>query len=122
MEITSRNVNNCACIVDKQPDKGTKFGAFSAIFGQLSERMTNLEFNKNEDQYRQLMDQLRNKLSKISEGGGKKNADKQREQGKLLARERIQYLIDKGSHFIEIGARQPMACTKNMAAVLQLAW
>jgi acetyl-CoA carboxylase carboxyltransferase component len=66
--------------------------------------MTNLEFNKNEDQYRQLMDQLRNKLSKISEGGGKKNADKQREQGKLLARERIQYLIDKGSHFIEIGA------------------
>lgn len=35
---------------------------------------------------------------------GKKNADKQHEQGKLLARERIEYLIDKGSSFLEIGA------------------
>ena len=53
---------------------------------------------------RQLVDALKNKLNKISEGGGKKNADKQREQGKLLARERIEYLIDKDSDFIEVGA------------------
>ena len=53
---------------------------------------------------RQLVDGLKHKLSKISLGGGKKNADKQKEQGKLLARERIEYLADKDSGFIEIGA------------------
>ena len=53
---------------------------------------------------RQLVDQLKYKLSKIAEGGGAKNAAKQKDQGKLLARERIEYLIDKGSEFIEIGA------------------
>ncbi len=53
---------------------------------------------------RQLVDALKNKLHTISLGGGKKNADKQKEQGKLLARERIEYLIDKDSSFIEVGA------------------
>ena len=66
--------------------------------------MTDFEFNKNEDSMRLLVDQLKSKLSKIALGGGKKNADKQHEQGKLLARERIEYLIDKGSSFLEIGA------------------
>lgn len=63
-----------------------------------------IEFNKNEDSMRQLVDALKNKLNKVAEGGGKKNADKQKEQGKLLARERIEYLIDKDSDFIEIAA------------------
>ena len=63
-----------------------------------------IEFNKNEDGMRQLVDALKNKLSKIYLGGGKKNADRQKEQGKLLARERIEYLVDKDSDFIEIGA------------------
>ncbi len=66
--------------------------------------MENLEFNKNEDAMRQLVDQLKNKLTKIAEGGGAKSAARQKEQGKLLARERIEYLIDKGSDFLEIGA------------------
>ncbi len=66
--------------------------------------MTDIEFNKNEDAMRQLVDQLKYKLAKIDEGGGKKNAAKQKAQGKLLARERIEYLIDKNSTFLEIGA------------------
>ncbi len=66
--------------------------------------MSNIEFNKNEDAMRQLVDQLKFRQNKISEGGGAKNAAKQKELGKLLARERIEYLIDKGSNFIEIGA------------------
>ena len=53
---------------------------------------------------RQLVMQLQHKLTKVMEGGGKKNADKQREQGKMLARERVEYLIDKDSPFIEVGA------------------
>jgi len=65
--------------------------------------MSDIEFNKNEDAMRQLVDKLKHKRKTISEGGGEKNAKKQRDQGKMLARERVQYLIDKKSNFIEIG-------------------
>src|SRR5215213_11426347 len=44
------------------------------------------------------------KAQKIYEGGGQKAIAKQREKNKLTARERIDYLIDKNSDFIEIGA------------------
>jgi 3-methylcrotonyl-CoA carboxylase beta subunit len=64
----------------------------------------NLEFNKNEDINKQLIFQVKSRLKKIYEGGGAKSAAKQKEKGKLLARERIQYLIDKESEFLEIGA------------------
>ncbi|CAN5391946.1 carboxyl transferase domain-containing protein [soil metagenome] len=63
-----------------------------------------IEFNKNEDGMRQLVDALKNKLNVIAQGGGKKNSAKQKEQGKLLARERVEYLTDNDSPFIEIGA------------------
>jgi len=66
--------------------------------------MTDIEFNKNEDSMRQLVDHLKHRQSKIAEGGGPKNAAKQKEQGKMLARERIEYLIDKNTDFFEIGA------------------
>ena len=44
------------------------------------------------------------RLEKIYEGGGKKAIAKQKEKGKLTARERINYLVDKNSVFVEIGA------------------
>src|SRR5689334_12137219 len=65
---------------------------------------TDLEFNKNEDSMRQLTDALKQKLDKIHDGGGKKNIEKQHAQGKLTARERIKYLVDKDSRTIEVGA------------------
>ncbi|WP_421939202.1 acyl-CoA carboxylase subunit beta [Pedobacter sp.] len=64
----------------------------------------NIEFNKNEDVNKQLVYELRTKLKKIYLGGGEKNAAKQKAKGKLLARERVKYLIDKDSKFLEIGA------------------
>lgn len=64
----------------------------------------NIEFNKNEDINKQLVYKLRTKLKKIYLGGGEKNAAKQKEKGKLLARERIDYLIDKNTEFLEVGA------------------
>ncbi|MFT6814973.1 MAG: 3-methylcrotonyl-CoA carboxylase beta subunit [Sphingobacteriales bacterium] len=63
-----------------------------------------LSFNKNEDVNKQLVDKLKHKLKKIYLGGGEKNAAKQKAKGKLLARERIEYLRDKDSEFLEIGA------------------
>jgi hypothetical protein len=64
----------------------------------------NLEFNKNEDFNRLDWDAVKAKLQKIYEGGGAKAAAKQREKGKMLCRERIDYLRDKDSAWIEIGA------------------
>ncbi|ARS40083.1 methylcrotonoyl-CoA carboxylase [Sphingobacteriaceae bacterium GW460-11-11-14-LB5] len=64
----------------------------------------NIEFNKNEDVNKQLVYELKTRLKKIYLGGGEKNAAKQKEKGKLLARERIAYLIDKDSNFLEVGA------------------
>lgn len=62
-----------------------------------------MEFNKNEDQYKQLVSQLQTKSKKVKLGGGEKKIDEQHQKGKLTARERIQYLIDKDSNFLEIG-------------------
>jgi 3-methylcrotonyl-CoA carboxylase beta subunit len=63
----------------------------------------NLEFNKNEDQLKQLCARLKAKADKTMLGGGSKKIDEQHQKGKLTARERIHYLIDKGSQFLEIG-------------------
>jgi len=64
----------------------------------------NIEFNKNEDVNKQLVYDLKTRLKKIYLGGGEKNAVKQKEKGKLLARERITYLTDEGTEFLELGA------------------
>lgn len=64
----------------------------------------NLEFNRNEDQLKQSLSDMRRKLDKIFEGGGKKSIEKQREKNKLTPRERIDYLTDQDKPFIEIGA------------------
>lgn len=63
-----------------------------------------LTFNKNEDAMRMAWSEIRKKLDKIYEGGGKKAAEKQHEKKKLTARERIAYLCDDDKPFIEIGA------------------
>lgn len=62
-----------------------------------------LEFNRNEDVYKQLIHQLQTKANKTRLGGGQKKIDDQHAKGKLTARERIEYLTDKGSDFLEIG-------------------
>jgi 3-methylcrotonyl-CoA carboxylase beta subunit len=62
-----------------------------------------LEFNKNEDQLKQLCTQLKAKATKTQSGGGEKKIAEQHQKGKLTARERIQYLIDKSTGFLEIG-------------------
>ena len=63
-----------------------------------------LTFNKNEDAMKLAYSQVRQKLDDIFEGGGKKAIQKQKERGKLTARERITYLCDQSSNFVEIGA------------------
>lgn len=64
----------------------------------------NIEFNKNEDGMKLAVSQMKQRHAQISLGGGKKAMDKAREKGKMAPRERIEYLIDKGSVFTELGA------------------
>lgn len=63
-----------------------------------------IEFNRNEDSLRLLISAMEQRFQKVALGGGKSRIEKQHEQGKLTARERIDYLLDKDSPRIEIGA------------------
>ncbi|MFI5162479.1 MAG: acyl-CoA carboxylase subunit beta [Sphingobacteriales bacterium] len=63
-----------------------------------------IEFNKNEDINKQLVYELQTRLKKVHLGGGEKAAAKQKEKGKMLARERVAYLIDDDKPWLEIGA------------------
>lgn len=63
-----------------------------------------LEFNKNDDKMRLLISEMEQKLQKIYLGGGKSRIEKQHQQGKLTARERIDFLKDKDADFYELGA------------------
>jgi 3-methylcrotonyl-CoA carboxylase beta subunit len=63
-----------------------------------------LEFNRNEDVMKLALSEMRKRFEVISQGGGKKAIEKQREKNKWTARERIAYLLDEGKPFIEVGA------------------
>ncbi len=63
-----------------------------------------ITFNKNEDLNKQSVDQLKSRLKNVFAGGGEKNAAKQKAKGKMLARERVKYLLDPETEFLEVGA------------------
>ncbi len=63
-----------------------------------------INFNKNEDHNKLLVSELKQKLAKVKLGGGEKRIQKLHAKGKMTARERIDYLLDKGSKNIEIGS------------------
>lgn len=63
-----------------------------------------INFNKNEDHNKLLLSDLKRKLVKVKQGGGEKRIAKLHEQGKMTARERIDYLLDDKTNSIEIGA------------------
>ena len=63
-----------------------------------------LEFNKREDINKLKLSEIKKKKKKIKLGGGEKALQKQRDQGKMTARERLDYLFDKNSESIEVGA------------------
>lgn len=60
------------------------------------------EFRENDTHMRQLVTELRENISRIVRGGGEKAIERHRSKGKLLARERIDMLLDPGSPFLEL--------------------
>ena len=63
-----------------------------------------LNFNKNEDHNKLLVSDLKKRLVQVKLGGGQKRIDKLHSQGKMTARERIDFLLDAKKPSIEIGA------------------
>ncbi len=70
----------------------------------MSTTTTDLESEKNIDALKLAVSSLQRHLEKIQEGGGAKRLEKLHAEGKMSARERIDYLLDKGTPRIEIGA------------------
>ena len=62
-----------------------------------------LEFNKREDANRLKLSEINGIFSKIKKGGGEKRLEKLRQEGKMTARERIEYLLDSKAPSVEIG-------------------
>ena len=62
-----------------------------------------LKFNKNEDTMKLKLSALQRKIDKIHLGGGAKKVKKHHSKGKLTARERIAFLLDKDSDYVEMG-------------------
>lgn len=60
-------------------------------------------FQENADNMRTLVADLHSKIALIAKGGGEKAAAKHQSRGKLLARDRIDVLLDNDSPFLEIG-------------------
>jgi len=52
----------------------------------------------------QLVEELKQKINEVKEGGGKKYVDRHRSRGKLLARERINEICDPGTPFLEFSS------------------
>ena len=61
-------------------------------------------FAANAAAMRKLVDELKAATAKVAEGGGERYAARHKERGKLLARERIERLLDPGAPFLELGA------------------
>ena len=63
-----------------------------------------IKFDKNKDHNKLLVSELKKRLAKVTLGGGKTRIEKQHAQGKMTARERMDYLFDSTKDTIEIGA------------------
>jgi 3-methylcrotonyl-CoA carboxylase beta subunit len=62
-----------------------------------------LKFNKNEDSMKLKLSALQRKIDAIHLGGGVKKIEKHHSKGKLTARERVEFLLDKDSDYVEMG-------------------
>lgn len=60
------------------------------------------QFSENNSAMRVLVDDLKEKCAAIKLGGGEAQQTRHKSRGKLLARERIDLLLDKGSAFLEL--------------------
>jgi len=83
-----------------QPNK-TQIDIQSAVIPTAIDR-DSLEFQANKQVMEDLVADLKTKIAQIEQGGGEKSRERHLSKGKLLPRERINRLLDKGSAFLEL--------------------
>ena len=64
------------------------------------------EFKKNIEAYDQILEQFKIRLEEVKHGASSKSVERHKQRGKLLARERINLLVDPNTPFLELS---PMA-------------
>jgi len=62
------------------------------------------EFDANRARMEELVGELQERLETVAAGGGSEAIERHRSRGKMLARERIQALLDPGTAFLELNA------------------
>ncbi len=62
------------------------------------------DFKANAEYMRRLIDELKERLQLIRQGGGPKYLQRHRDQGKMPVRDRVSKLIDPGTPFLELSA------------------
>eukprot|EP00096_Caligus_rogercresseyi_P002156 TRINITY_DN1408_c0_g1_i2.p1 TRINITY_DN1408_c0_g1~~TRINITY_DN1408_c0_g1_i2.p1 ORF type:complete len:577 (-),score=135.17 TRINITY_DN1408_c0_g1_i2:116-1807(-) len=72
-----------------------------SVIGSPPEKSSS-QFMENEDRMKSLVSELRSKIDHIVQGGGEKAIERHVSRGKLVARERINTLLDPGSPFLEL--------------------
>ena len=73
-----------------------------AVLGSRVERTD--DFERRTGQMQALVEELRERSAQIATGGGERAIERHRSRGKLLARERIDRLVDPGTAFLELNA------------------
>jgi acetyl-CoA carboxylase carboxyltransferase component len=62
------------------------------------------DFQANRERMEGLVAELRQRTASVSEGGGAEAVERHRSRGKMLARERVDALVDPGSAFLELNS------------------
>src|SRR3954469_22626042 len=62
------------------------------------------EFGRRRGRMEELVAEVRERTAQVARGGGEKATERHRSRGKLLARERIDRLVDPGTAFLELNA------------------
>merc|ERR1719429_983985 len=76
--------DNLGCVIGSNPDRNSD------------------SFKDNENRMQKLVDKLKARVDVIVKGGGEKAIARHTSRGKLVARDRIQRLLDPGSSFLEL--------------------
>jgi 3-methylcrotonyl-CoA carboxylase beta subunit len=63
---------------------------------------TSSEYARSRERMRELVGRLKEELERAAQGGGAAAVERHRDRGKLLARERVQLLLDPGASFLEL--------------------
>ncbi len=88
---------------------GLEISPLAAIFVatknnvMANQKKEDIQFNKNEDENKLQLSYIEETRKQMQAGGGEKKAEKQKAKGKMLARERIDYLLDDDAETLEIG-------------------